>query len=136
MKTPDRHIEPLSMRLLPSGRFGRVARVELTGENVPAVSLENAQHISAHIGQKKYQGLAMDWRACVMTHNVAELTEVAMAFGSHLPAGLRFAVIHRPDQLAHAIKMTRVLASSGFTARAFALEAEALKWLDQQDEAI
>jgi len=136
MKTPTRDVEPLSMRLLTSGRFGRVARVELTGENVPAASLENARHISAHIANKAFRGLAMDWRACVMTHNVSEMTEVAMAFGTHLPAGIRFAVIHRPDQLAHAMKMTRVLSSADVMARAFSQEADALEWLEQQGEVI
>lgn len=136
MKTPTREIEPLSMRLLTSGRFGRVARVELTGENVPAASLENARYISANVAERAYRGLAMDWRACVMTHNVTEMTAVAMAFGAQLPTGVRFAVIHRPDQLAHAIKMTRVLSSNGFEARAFSLEGEGLNWLDQQGEVI
>lgn len=125
--------QPLTMRMLEEGRSGRVARVELSGENVYRVSLENAFHISEHVRRRGHVGLAMDWRDCVMSHNVTELIEVAGAFTQHLPVHVKFAVIHRPEQLAYAIQMTRSLSKTGRPARAFSTQADALQWLDSNE---
>jgi hypothetical protein len=134
MRGAVRTPQPLTMRMLEEGRSGRVARVELSGENVYRLSLENARHISEKVRRRNYVGLAMDWRDCVMTHNVRELVDVANAFSHHLPVHVRFAVIHRAEQLAYAIQMTRSLLKTGRLARAFSVEAGALEWLDHTDD--
>jgi len=129
MKTPGRPAEPLTLRMIEEGARRRVARVELSGENVYRESLLNAQRISQHVASRGCTGLAMDWRACIMTHNITELTKVAAAFDEHLPADVKFTVVHRSDQLAYAIQMTRSLSKLGRRARAFTLLADALEWL-------
>jgi len=130
LKPPGRQPQPLTLRMVEEGRNGRVARVELFGENVYRQSLENARHISEHVSKRGLIGLAMDWRECVMTHNITELTEVAATFGQALPTDVRFAVIHKPDQLAYAIQMTRSLSRRGRYAHAFTVPADALVWLE------
>lgn len=133
MKAPPQQAEPLTLRMVEEGERRRVARVELFGENVYRQSLENACRISRHVASRGLSGLVMDWRACVMTHNITELTKVAATFNEHLPADVKFAVIHRTDQLAYAIQMTRSLSKLGRRARAFTLLADALEWLNAKD---
>lgn len=105
------------------------AHVRLFGLNAFESSLFNAEAISDHVASRGLTGLIMDWRECVMTHNLTQFHRVVEIFAARLPPETRFAVLHRPDQLSYAMFMTRQLAGNGLHASAFSDEVSALAWL-------
>lgn len=103
--------------------------VELHGENRYSVSKVNAARLVDRINAEGRTGLIIDYRDCVLGHQMAEYNEIARIFSEGMPRGLSFAYVYRDAQVAHIILMTRALKTAGLRATAFPELDLAIGWI-------
>lgn len=103
--------------------------VELHGENRYSVSKVNAGKLVDRIVRDGHDGLIIDYRDCVLGHQMAEYNEIARIFAGGMPQGLSFAYVYKDAQVAHIILMTRALKAAGIRVQAFPEIELAVGWI-------
>lgn len=106
-----------------------VERFELEGANVfcarliginrHAESRENAQMLAERLVRETRDGLILDYTACTLDHTVEQFAQIADIFIAAVPPACRIAYVYGPDNMMHAVMMTKRLARAGFAAAAF-----------------
>lgn len=104
--------------------------IELHGENRYSVSRANAGKLVERINREGHTGLVIDYRDCVLGHQMAEYNEIARIFAEGMPKGLHFAYVFKDAQVAHIILMTRALKTAGIRASAFPDLGSACQWIE------
>ncbi|TGY90011.1 hypothetical protein E5163_02450 [Marinicauda algicola] len=108
----------------------RLERFELEGANVFcarllgvnrfAQSRENAAALAERLVREQRDGLILDYRACTLDHTIEQFAEIAEIFIARVPKTCRIAYVYGPDNMMHALVMTKRLKAAGYPAAAFA----------------
>lgn len=108
----------------------RLERFELDGANVFCVRLfgvnrfaqsrENAAALAERLVREGRDGLILDYRACTLDHTIEQFAEIAAIFIARVPKECRIAYVYGPDNMMHAVVMTKRLKAAGYRAAAFA----------------
>lgn len=113
---------------LPAGVF--IAR--LHGPNRFDVSAANARKLCERFAAGGLNALIIDYLDCTLGHQPHEYRQIADVFAEGMPKGMTFAYVYRPEQTAHVMVMTRVLAAAGLKVRGFNEALEAENWVFAQ----
>lgn len=113
---------------LPTGIF--IAR--LHGPNRFDVSAANARKLCERFAAGGLNALIIDYSDCTLGHQPHEYRQIADVFAAGMPSGMPFAYVYRPEQAAHIMVMTRVLAAAGLKVRGFNEALEAESWVFAQ----
>lgn len=113
--------------------------IKLVGDNQVSQSLENARKLAQRLHEEQRDGVIMDYRQCYLYHTVAQFGELAGIFIGHAPKTCRIAYVYGPDNMMHAMFVTKLLYKGGFEAKIFSNweDAEAyVRRLDKVDEQV
>lgn len=91
----------------------------LIGTNRYAESRENARMLAERLVREKRDGLILDYSACTLDHTIEQFAAISEIFIAGVPARVRIAYVYGPDNMMHALMMTKRLMKGGLAARAF-----------------
>ncbi len=91
----------------------------LIGVNRVQESLENALRLAERCAREKRDAIILDYRECALEHTLEQFAKVGGVFARHMPQSVRIAYVYGPQNLMHAVYMTKMLHNAGFKARAF-----------------
>ena len=74
--------------------------------------------------------MVIDYRDCVLGHQMAEYNDIARIFAEGMPRDLQFAYVFADAQVAHIILMTRALKAAGIRASGFPDLESACQWIE------
>lgn len=91
----------------------------LIGVNRVQESLANAQRLAERCVREEREAIILDYRECALEHTLEQFAKVGGVFAQHMPQGVRIAYVYGPQNMMHAVYMTKLLHKAGFRARAF-----------------
>ncbi|GGE40212.1 hypothetical protein GCM10011367_13310 [Marinicauda pacifica] len=106
--------------------------VKLIGTNRYKESRANAEKLCDRLVRENRAGLLMDYTQCTLDHTTEQFAEIVTLFSARVPKSCVIAYVFAPENMMHALLMTKRLHQAGFTAGAFPVFEKAEEFLEER----
>lgn len=106
--------------------------VKLIGVNRYKESRANAAMLCDRLVRENRAGLLLDYTQCTLDHTTEQFAEIVSIFAERVPKTCVIAYVFAPENMMHALLMTKRLHQAGYTAGAFPASGKAEEFLQER----